>query len=134
MSTHLGLFYALELGNRVHCTFISTFSCSCFLRVFFVWNANNLETNLFDTKKAAEQVDLGVIFMKEYSPFFIFLEQSLDVIHCHSSPFFDGDLTPLCNFKRILNFAYKAKSTLNIFKGIFTKNRIMYLLFYLKFD
>ena len=35
MSTHLGLFYALRLGNRVHCTFIFTFFlCSCFLKVF----------------------------------------------------------------------------------------------------
>ena len=33
MSTHLGKFYALKLGNHIHCMFISLFLCSCFLRL-----------------------------------------------------------------------------------------------------
>ena len=29
MSIHEGLFYALRLGNCIHCMFIFTFLCSC---------------------------------------------------------------------------------------------------------
>ena len=35
MPTHRELFYAKRLENRVHCMFIFTCLCSCFLKVFF---------------------------------------------------------------------------------------------------
>ena len=35
MSTRLELFHASRFGNRVHCTYIFPFLCSCFLRAFF---------------------------------------------------------------------------------------------------
>ena len=67
MSTHLWLFYALRLRNRVYCKFMLTFLCSCFLRAFYhtvIWyevflsNTNNLnrviwyQVILFNKKNA----------------------------------------------------------------------------------
>ena len=69
MSTHVELFYAYTLENIIHCTFIVTFLCSCFLRVFFLTvlsNLNNPKQYLTGTTIAIQSGPLGVIAMKGY--------------------------------------------------------------------